>query len=808
VHNRDVERRFRILLGVLAAAGAGFTAFVASVLVRFGSTQAVPEIAIRALVSLLLCAVGLWIGAMKPESRATRGAALGMFATGMLWVRDSIRDYIPILSPIDAIIFYALDVAYPLHFVFGLRFFVEFPPGAPPSRALRAVRIANDWIGVSLLVLAKIVELRRFVAVPSLGPLDVIYDNRSFYTSAALLAMLVAGVRNYRRAPDRDARRRVRWIVFGAVVALAPEMLAKLSKALGHDLHLDLFTVVAVAVMPITFAYAVVKHQVLDVRVVVRRGVHYLLARNVLRVLVALPAIALVVDVALDPNRTVRQLFFDSWPRLLLLVLAGLALRYHAELGAFVDRVFFRDTVNAEEVLERVLLGVKSADSLADVSTLVASELDKTFHPRSIEVVLPEAAPAELRSRVERADEPVDYDGALAVPLRSIDDRLGAILVLGKKSSGEAYGARDRRLLGAVAAQVGTVLEALALRERVAEERRVSRTAMARLNQMRECPLCGRCDDGGVDTCAADGVHLELGLPVARTIDDKYRLERRIGIGGMGAVYRADDLRLGRPVAVKVLVGGRLNDRNALRRFEREARATARLAHPGIVAVHDFGRIGRDGAYLVMELLEGKTLRDELDLRGPVAPPVVAGWFAPVFDAVAAAHAAGVVHRDLKPDNLFLTSAGSVKVLDFGLARLTQPGEGSSVTLPGVLLGTLGYIAPEQFEGKEADARADVFALGVIVVEAVTGALPFQGRTIAELAASMMRDEVHLRGDDPAIQALDAVLARTLARDRRKRFATVAELAAAIVPVLRRCPPLVRDGIITSLPHADTQVME
>jgi tRNA A-37 threonylcarbamoyl transferase component Bud32/rRNA maturation protein Nop10 len=804
-----VERRFRILLTVLGAAGAGFTIFVATVLVRFGSAHAVPEIAIRALVSLLLCAVGLWIGAMKPDSRATRGAALGMFFTGMLWVRDSIRDYIPILPPVDAVIFYVLDVAYPLHFVFGLRFFVEFPPGAPPSRVLHAVRAANDVIGVSLLALAKLIELRAFVAIPRLGVLDVIYDNRSFYTSAALLAMLVAGVRNYRKAPDRDARRRVRWIVFGAVVAMAPEMLAKLLKALGHDPHLDLFTVVAVAVMPITFAYAVVKHQVLDIRVVVGRGIQYLLARNVLRVLVALPALALALDVALDPNRTIRQLFFDGWPRLLLLVLAALALRYNAPLGQFVDRLFFRQAVSVDDVLERVLVRVKAADSLADVSTAVAAELEMTFHPRSIELIPPEIAPSELLSRMARTDQPVDHEGALAVPLRSVDDSLGGILLLGKKSSGEAWGEGDRRLLGAIAAQVGTVLEARSLRERVAEERRVTRQAMARLNPMTECPLCGRCDDGETETCAACGARLEIGLPVPRTIDDKYRLERRIGRGGMGAVYKAHDLRLGREVAVKVMVGGRLGDRNALRRFEREARATAKLAHPGIVAVHDFGRIGQEGAYLVMELLEGSTLRAELDrLGGPVSPPVVAGWFGPIFDAVAAAHAAGVVHRDLKPENVFVLPNGGVKVLDFGLARISQPGERSSVTVPGVLLGTLGYISPEQFEGKEADARADVFALGVMVVEAVTGGPPFHGRTVAELAASVLRDDVHLRGDDPAIGALDAVVSRCLARDRRVRYASVILMAQALLPALRRCPPLLRDGRTASLAHADTQLVK
>src|SRR5262249_60941968 len=164
-----------------------------------------------------------------------------------------------------------------------------------------------------------------------------------------------------------------------------------------------------------------------------------------------------------------------------------------------------------------------------------------------------------------------------------------------------------------------------------------------------------------------------------------------------------------------------------------EGRAMARLEHPGIVAVHDFGRIGSDGAYLAMELLEGRTLREVID-AGRSAPPEVAAWFAAIFDAVAAAHRAGVVHRDLKPENVFTPRRGVVKVLDFGLARFLSRGEHSWVTVPGLLMGTLGYIAPEQFLGKEADAQSDVFSLAVMVFEALTGQPPFPGRTIAELA--------------------------------------------------------------------------
>jgi serine/threonine-protein kinase len=194
-----------------------------------------------------------------------------------------------------------------------------------------------------------------------------------------------------------------------------------------------------------------------------------------------------------------------------------------------------------------------------------------------------------------------------------------------------------------------------------------------------------------------------------------------------------------------------------------------------------------------MELLEGLTLRDELDRRGGRATPAeVAAWFGPICTAVAAAHEAGVVHRDLKPENVFLTRAGQIKVLDFGLARFVEPDEGSSVTMPGLIMGTLGYIAPELLLGREADAQSDVYSLGVMAFEALTGDLPFAGRTLSEVATSIFIDEAHLSGEDPGVWALDHAMQRCLVNDRRKRYASVAEMSRVLVPALARCPPAIR----------------
>ena len=172
----------------------------------------------------------------------------------------------------------------------------------------------------------------------------------------------------------------------------------------------------------------------------------------------------------------------------------------------------------------------------------------------------------------------------------------------------------------------------------------------------------------------------------------------------MGAVYEAADLRLARSVAVKIIRGRSFGDRQALRRFEREAQACARLTHPNIVTVFDFGAVGADGAFLVMELVRGRTLRRELDHRGHLPAAVAAIWFEQICEGVAAAHQHQVVHRDLKPENVLIAATATggeiVKVLDFGLAKMrTASDETDGLTDPGVVMGTAGYMAPEQLMG-------------------------------------------------------------------------------------------------------------
>jgi DNA-binding winged helix-turn-helix (wHTH) protein len=277
-----------------------------------------------------------------------------------------------------------------------------------------------------------------------------------------------------------------------------------------------------------------------------------------------------------------------------------------------------------------------------------------------------------------------------------------------------------------------------------------------------------------------------LGALLGQTLDDKYRLDDVIGSGGMGVVYRATHLQLDRAVAVKLVRRDVSSDRGLAERFGREARTVARLRHPHIVTVHDFGVAAGVGAYLVMELLEGRSLREEVRQhdRLPVAPAVEIGLQASL--ALQAAHESGVVHRDVKPENIFLEGAGEkvvVKVLDFGIARLeTAAGSQDAVTQPGALLGTPRYMSPEQFESGPVDARSDVYSLGCVLYEALTGRPPF---TSDSPAALQIKHAVEAppppRRHNPEIgEELEAVVLRALAKRPEERHQSAAELAEAL----------------------------
>ena len=265
-----------------------------------------------------------------------------------------------------------------------------------------------------------------------------------------------------------------------------------------------------------------------------------------------------------------------------------------------------------------------------------------------------------------------------------------------------------------------------------------------------------------------------------------YEVIASIGVGGMGEVYRARDTRLDRDVAIKVLPGSVANDPDRRARFEREAKAVAALSHPNILAIHDFGI--HDGvAYAVMELLQGETLRDRLR-NGPLPVRKASEIAIQIARGLAAAHDKGLLHRDLKPENLFLLDDGQVKILDFGLARQAASSSDhasetvAAMTDPGMVVGTIGYMAPEQVRGQAVDARADLFAFGAVLYEMVSGQRAFQRDTAADtMTAILKEDPPELAGSRAEVSpALDRIIRHCLEKNPAERFQTARDIAFAL----------------------------
>jgi eukaryotic-like serine/threonine-protein kinase len=260
-----------------------------------------------------------------------------------------------------------------------------------------------------------------------------------------------------------------------------------------------------------------------------------------------------------------------------------------------------------------------------------------------------------------------------------------------------------------------------------------------------------------------------------------YELQELIGAGGMGEVYRAHDPRIRRDVAIKILPSSYATDGERLERFRREARAAGGLNHPNILTVYDVGTEPGQ-PYIVSELLDGESLRQVIQ-RGPVPAKHAIEWAAQLARALAAAHERGIVHRDLKPENVFVTRDGRVKVLDFGIAGVVALSQSAAtrletlVTSPGMLIGTVGYMAPEQATGAQPDARSDIFALGVVLHEMLAGRQPFARPTTVETLAASLASEAPPLDPNVAPPAAARIVQRMMARDPTERFQSARDVA-------------------------------
>ncbi len=328
---------------------------------------------------------------------------------------------------------------------------------------------------------------------------------------------------------------------------------------------------------------------------------------------------------------------------------------------------------------------------------------------------------------------------------------------------------------------------------------------------MKYCPKCKTeyTDDQAI--CPKDAQTLisrhqqsEKSDPlIGLTIAEKYRIDHLIGKGGMGVVYEGMHLMLDRPVAIKVLHKNMNMDEKAAARFIREAKAAAKIEHPNAVTIHDFGVLADGSAYLVMEFIKGDSLRHYLMVHGKVDLERAVDWISQVCAVLEVAHKHGIIHRDLKPENVMLKQSpdGSVivKVVDFGLAKLTSSLEGGGhLTQTGEVMGTPHYMAPEYYEGENIDNRADIYAIGIIFYEMLTGITPFSGTMQSIIGGHLFKDPRPLFEAVPGVdQRINDVVLKALKKKREERTASAAEFAQSLK---QACQAVVSKQSVAQMP--------
>lgn len=437
----------------------------------------------------------------------------------------------------------------------------------------------------------------------------------------------------------------------------------------------------------------------------------------------------------------------------------------------------------------------------ADVASAIGAERIGIWEVRDDDVVpLSDAglAPpriADLRGGAPGAPRPLaSEEGSVVVPVSGMSSELrGALLVQGPAV---VWGETERRLVGGFAHQLGAALDMAHMRRQLSTLREKREATLREMHEqgiatLQICPLCGRCYDQAAEECAVDGSPLDTPRPLPYELLGRYRFERILGQGGMATVFSARDTRLARDVAIKLIRPEHFGDAELKARFEHEARTIARISHPGVIGLFDSGELPDGTAFLVMEMLRGHDLAHVLLECGTGTPRQVAQLAREAGAALAAAHAVGVVHRDIKPGNLFLADdpAGfRVKVLDFGLAKEMAHEKG--LTRTGMVVGTPEYMSPEQVHGWNVDARTDVYSLGAVCYEALLGRRAIRGEDLGRIMANVI-DEVPPPASSvlPGVpEAASAALAAALAKDVFERPSDVAAWSETLAASLETMP--------------------
>jgi hypothetical protein len=557
--------------------------------------------------------------------------------------------------------------------------------------------------------------------------------------------------------------------------------------------------------LPFTIVYSVLIHRVLGVKLIARRALQYALARYTALGFATVPLVALGLYLYNHRERKLQELFSGTQSIFLLSAAAvGVAaLRYRATLLDGIDRRFFREQYDARRILTLLVERIRAVNEVGGLAALLEREVDLALHLNGIALLALDArsgllidprhrtrrldSSSQLSLLISNASDPlvvdlenprsplarlpekdrhwlVDNGFKLLVPILARDGSLLGLIGLGEKKSGLPFLKEDRQLLHAIASSSAWVLELEQTRSLT--PRRSSWhtgqvedpppvTAEAAADMAKECPSCGTLYAPYTIFCSNDSHRLEA-AHVPYVLPGKFRFERRIGIGGMGVVYRGSDLALGRPVAVKTL--RRVSPEDAMR-LRREARTAAAVTHTHLASVYGM-ETWQGTPILILELLEGGTLGQRIEAQGRLSPLETVELGIAMAAALAHLHASDILHRDVKPSNIGYARDGIPKLMDFGIARvmfdLRRDGDTtsiddleenssilpptsiwnqspSSVTLSRQLVGTLSYLSPEALNSKPADVSFDLWGLAIVLYECLLGRKIFSGGDVRQV---------------------------------------------------------------------------
>jgi eukaryotic-like serine/threonine-protein kinase len=723
--------------------------------------------------------LGLLIAFRRPSDQLARlgawclgSTALALSAPQMGWAADWRRLPVPL-----GILLWPAWISQLMAPCIGLTFAAVFPRPLFRARWLWALIWTPTVVSTALLVFV----YSQLVYRPQQPTTLAVYSDStgiSLIVVGYLIATIIAYVMNYRRLEDVNERRRVRILVCGTIVALcgmgtAVILLFLIPARVTHNLPSTPLISLLIALyfaFPVSFAYVILRHRVFDLGIILRRSLQYALARRLL--LSAVPALAAVflADLLLHGNQPILAVVrARGWMYAMIAALAAIALPRRQQWLESLDRRFFRERYDARRLLREVAEEVHTAKSLEYEAPRVVARIEAALHPEFAALMIREqhenfyhavaAAPTgegppslpkdtKLVALTRLLGKPLEVPQTqsgwlqqlphqdteflrraridLIVPIAVDPQETEALIALGRKRSEEPYSSEDQDLLIAIAENLAILLE------------RPTAPAAPRPDTFEECPQCGVCYDSGSTSCTTEGAHL-IPVILPRLLGKRYRLEQRLGRGGMGTVYKARDMALDRTVAVKLIREELVANNDAAQRFHREAKIAASFSHPAVVTVYDFGVHGEHRAFLVMELLQGRTLRNELNRVKRMPPMRTLPLLTQVCAALEAAHRRQIVHRDIKPENLFLINSSSeelIKVLDFGLGKFLGADEARSTvtfdTGAGQLLGTMYYMCPEQLKSADVSPGWDLWALSVVAYELLAGAHPFSRSSIVE----------------------------------------------------------------------------